>query len=67
MKLSHSKKIQKARKLELVTVIALILFACAMGLKFKKDCEIQRGKHYVIKSPNKQILKTVSAVRSANN
>ena len=64
MKLSHSKRCQIARRAELLSILIMMIFALCVALHFKHSCKQRRGNHAVVKSPNHQILKTVSKVRS---
>ena len=64
MKLSHTKQCEIARRVELLSILILMIFALCIALHFKQSCKDRRGNHAVVKSPNHQLLKTVSTMRS---
>ena len=62
--MSHTQKMQQARKLELISIILMMIFLLFIADQFKTNCENRRGSHSIVKSPDQQTLKTVSIIRS---
>ena len=64
--MNYNQRLQRTKQAELFAFLILIIFACCLMLKFQSDCNELRGDTPVVKSPNPQILKTVSDLRSIN-